>query len=566
MTSSEPEPTTDPSRGPGQPGGGAATRAEGSPGWAWVVGGALAGVLGIFVAAWSTALLTTRADPVEAMAELIIQITPGSAANAAVSATGSLDKPLLIGGITAVAIGAIAYAGWLLRRTPTISTLLVLLLTTLAGGAVIARDGASITGLAPVALGAMTWLFALRILTNPLARADVAAARSAGRAAGGSGGSGGSAAGPGQRRRGAVDGGRRSFLARAGFAVLAATGLGIVSTAAAAERSRTDRVRRVLGQTLKSRAKVTEGAVPAGADLGVEGVGPWRVPNRDFYRIDTAIVLPEVSVEEWSLRIHGMVDREITLTYDDLTSGRFGETVQEWVTIACVSNEVGGELIGNAWWSGVRIAPILEQLGISPDADAVLQTSVDGWNCATPLEAVTDERSSMLAYAMNGEALPVEHGFPVRMIVPGLYGYVSATKWITDIEVTRFDQVEAFWTQRGWSAKGPIKTMSRVDVPRSNDRVPAGEVALGGFAWAQGTGIERVEYQVDGGAWTAAELGQVPGVDTWVQWSGSVSVEPGEHLVRVRATDRSGYTQTRVVKDNFPDGATGWDAHPFTAT
>ncbi|QWC83923.1 molybdopterin-dependent oxidoreductase [Nocardioidaceae bacterium] len=528
-----------------------------APAWPWLVAGALAGVLGLFVATWATSALTARASPVEAMAELAIELTPGQAAVAAVEATGSLDKPLLIGGIVLVAVGACAYAGLLRRRSGGLSSGLLAALGVLAGIAVVARDGASLTALAPVALGLMTWLFALTVLTNPLARAE--AARRGG--AGGAGGAGG-----GRRRLVAHDGGRRSFLARAGLAVLAATGLGIGSTSAAQDRRQVDRVRRSLTRTLRATADVTRGTVPAGAELPLEGLGPWRVPNQDFYRIDTAIVLPEVRIEDWSLRIHGMVDREVTLSFDDLTSGRFGDAFEDWVTIACVSNPVGGELIGNAWWSGVRIAPILAELGVSADADAVLQTSVDGWNCATPLEALTDDRSALLAYAMNGEPLPVEHGFPVRMIVPGLYGYVSATKWITDIEVTRFDAVEAFWTERGWDERGPIKTMSRIDVPRSGAEVSAGEVGLGGVAWAQGTGIERVEYQLDGGPWREAELGAVPGVDTWVQWSARESVEPGEHDVRVRATDSSGYTQTRVMKDNFPDGATGWDGLSFTAT
>jgi hypothetical protein len=230
-----------------------------------------------------------------------------------------------------------------------------------------------------------------------------------------------------------------------------------------------------------------------------------------------------------------------------------------------VSNEVGGDLIGNAYWSGVLIRDILAMARPSADADAVLQTSRDGWTCGTPLTALTDDRNAMLAVGMNGKALPIDHGFPVRMVVPGLYGYVSATKWLVDLEVTRFDQFDAYWTERGWSEKGPVKTQSRIDVPRGGT-VPAGTIRVGGSAWAQHTGIDRVEFQLDGGPWKQAELGGVPDLDTWVQWAGSVEVDKGNHTLVVRATDKSGSTQTSVRADVVPDGATGWHSVSFRAT
>ena len=258
-----------------------------------------------------------------------------------------------------------------------------------------------------------------------------------------------------------------------------------------------------------------------------------------------------------------MVDREITLTYDDLLARQMTEA---WVTLCCVSNPVGGDLIGNAWWSGVRIADVLAEAGVSPDADAVRQTSQDGWNCGTPIEALTDDRNALLAVAMNGRPLPVDHGFPVRMVVPGLYGFVSATKWVVDLEVTRFDRFTAYWTERGWSARGPVKTQSRIEVPRNGSEVPAGVVRVGGHAWAQHTGIDKVEVRVDGDAWQPAELGGVPGNDTWVQWAASLDVPPGSHTLAVRATDRSGYTQTAARADGVPDGATGWHTIDFSTT
>jgi DMSO/TMAO reductase YedYZ molybdopterin-dependent catalytic subunit len=257
-----------------------------------------------------------------------------------------------------------------------------------------------------------------------------------------------------------------------------------------------------------------------------------------------------------------MVDRELTLTYEDLLDR---ELTEDWVTLCCVSNEVGGDLIGNAWWSGVRIADVLAEAGVRPGADAVLQTSDDGWTCGTPLEVLTDDRNALLAIAMNGEPLPLEHGFPVRMVVPGLYGFVSATKWLVELEVTRFEDFTAYWTSRGWAEQAPVRTQSRIDVPRPGADVAAGTVRVGGVAWAQQTGIERVEYRLDGSPWTEAEVGRVPNVDTWVQWSASVEVSPGDHRLAVRATDRSGYTQTGAQRDVVPDGATGWHAVEFRA-
>ena len=278
-------------------------------------------------------------------------------------------------------------------------------------------------------------------------------------------------------------------------------------------------------------------------------------PNDAFYRIDTALAVPAVEPETWQLRIHGLVDRELVLTYQDLVDR---ELTEAWITLNCVSNEVGGDLIGNAWWSGVRIADLLRAAGVQEGADAVLQTSDDGWTCGTPLSALTDERNAMLAVAMNGRPLPIEHGFPVRTIVPGLYGYVSACKWVVDLKVTRFAEIEAYWTERGWSELGPVKIASRIDV--------AERTRIAGVAWAQGTGIEGVEVSIDGGDWVPASLARVPNVDTWVQWVLAVDLEPGEHVAQVRATDRDGLVQTGEEQDPVPDGATGWHTVTFTAS
>jgi DMSO/TMAO reductase YedYZ molybdopterin-dependent catalytic subunit len=308
---------------------------------------------------------------------------------------------------------------------------------------------------------------------------------------------------------------------------------------------------------------VTRPKIPAGTEVGLDGISPWETSANRFYRIDTTLAPPAITPQDWSLRIHGMVDHEITLTYDDLLARR---RTQAWVTLNCVSNTVGGPLIGNAWWSGVRLKDLLDQAGIQSGADALKQTSDDGWTCGTPISAVTDGRDAMLAIAMNGEPLLIEHGFPVRTIVPGLYGYVSACKWVRDIEVTTFDSFTAYWTSRGWSAKGPVKLASRIDVPRDGHSVSAGQVRVGGAAWQQDIGIKAVEVQLDAGAWQPATLGRAELDDAWVQWDATLDVSSGDHQLRVRATNKDGQVQTAVHAAPAPNGASGWHTISFSAS
>ncbi|MEI7714467.1 MAG: molybdopterin-dependent oxidoreductase, partial [Mycobacterium sp.] len=285
------------------------------------------------------------------------------------------------------------------------------------------------------------------------------------------------------------------------------------------------------------------------------GLPSFITSNADFYRIDTALRAPQLSRADWKLRIHGMVDREVTFAFADLA--RF-EPVQKVVTLMCVSNPVGGNLISNATWTGYRVRDLLREAGIHGDADMVLSTSVDGFTVGTPVEALTDDRDSMLAIGMNGVPLPAEHGYPARLVVPGLYGYVSATKWVVDLELTRFDRAHAYWTNLGWSAKAPIKTGSRIDVPREGSRVAAGTVTIGGVAWAQHRGIKGVEVRVDDGPWQSARLGAAYSNDTWRLWTFDWQAAPGRHRLTARATDNTGAAQTGDVHDPAPDGATGW--------
>ncbi|MFI6066439.1 molybdopterin-dependent oxidoreductase [Micromonospora sp. NPDC051227] len=302
-------------------------------------------------------------------------------------------------------------------------------------------------------------------------------------------------------------------------------------------------------------------AVPAGADLSLTQLAPYVTPNFGFYRIDTALVVPQVDPDTWRLRIHGRVGRERTYSYADLLARPL---VERYVTLACVSNEVGGDLIGNALWLGVPLRELLDEVEPDDDADQVVGRSVDGWTCGTPTAALRDGRDALLAVGMNGEPLPVEHGFPVRVVVPGLYGYVSACKWVTELELTRFADFDAYWVPRGWSAQGPIKTQSRIDTPRGRNRLTAGPVTVAGVAWAQHRGIRRVEVRVDDGPWQEAALAPTVSVDTWVQWSWRWDATPGEHRLQVRATDATGETQTERTQDVVPDGATGW--HTITVT
>ncbi|MEU4770422.1 molybdopterin-dependent oxidoreductase [Micromonospora sp. NPDC023644] len=302
-------------------------------------------------------------------------------------------------------------------------------------------------------------------------------------------------------------------------------------------------------------------AVPAGADLSLTQLAPYVTPNFGFYRIDTALVVPQVDPETWRLRIHGRVRNEIELSLADLLARPM---VERYVTLACVSNEVGGDLVGNARWLGVPIRELLDEAGPEEGADQVVGRSVDGWTCGTPTAVLRDGRDALLAVGMNGEPLPVEHGFPARMVVPGLYGYVSACKWVTELELTSFADFDAYWVPRGWSAQGPVKTQSRIDTPRPRNRLTAGAVTVAGVAWAQHRGIRRVEVRVDDGPWREAELAAVVSVDTWVQWSWRWDATPGEHTLSVRATDATGETQTGRRQAVAPDGATGW--HRVTVT
>jgi DMSO/TMAO reductase YedYZ molybdopterin-dependent catalytic subunit len=296
--------------------------------------------------------------------------------------------------------------------------------------------------------------------------------------------------------------------------------------------------------------------LPPAVHPDVPGLGPFFTPNSKFYRVDTALAVPQVDPKSWKLKIHGMVDRPMEITFDELLSYSFEE---HDMTLTCVSNPVGGSYCGTARWLGTPLAPLLRRAGVQSGTDMILSTSTDGMTIGSPVEAVLDGRQAMLAIAMNGEALPTEHGFPCRMLVPGLYGYVSATKWLTDLKLTTFASDDAYWTLSGYSPQAPVKTASRIDVPSSGAKVPAGTVVLAGTAWATHRGIAAVEVQIDNGPWLETMLATSDTPDTWRQWSYRWANAPkGSHMVKVRATDGTGTIQTSAVQDVLPNGATGY--------
>lgn len=290
------------------------------------------------------------------------------------------------------------------------------------------------------------------------------------------------------------------------------------------------------------------------AGIEVPGAAPFFTPNGSFYRVDTAVEVPQVAADGWTLRVTGMVEREVEITFAELARRPL---VEQDITLTCVSNTVGGKLVGTARWLGLPLRDLLDEAGIDPTADQVVGRSVDGYTCGFPIAAL-DGRPALLAIGMNGEPLPIAHGFPARLVIAGLYGYVSATKWITELEVTRFDRFDQYWVERGWDDRAPIKTMSRIDTPRSLTRLQPGPNVIAGVAWAQTVGIARVELSVDDGAWVEAELAVEQTVDTWRQWRLAWDAVPGRHRITVRATDARGRLQTEERAEPFPNGASGW--------
>ncbi|HWM58455.1 MAG TPA: molybdopterin-dependent oxidoreductase [Pseudonocardia sp.] len=509
---------------------------------------ALVGLLAVVAALGAGQLVAGVVSPVSApflaVGDAVIRLAPQPVVEFAKDAFGTADKPVLLSGMAVVLAGIAAVAGLVSRRRPEPGTAVITALGLAGCAAVIfAPAFTAVDLLAPVvALGVGVAVF--RVLHRLAARA-LPDHRPAGPDPAGGGGMS-----------------RRGMLVGSSVAVGALSLGGAAGGLALGNRVRDSRR---AAADLLGRAAVVERApaVPPGADFADLGTPSMITSNADFYRIDTALRIPTGSAADWSLRIHGMTERELTLTYPELLARPL---VERTITLACVSNPVGGDLISTATFTGVELRDVLLQAGVRPGAEQLLSTSSDGWTAGTPVQVVLEpDRGALLAVGMNGEPLPPEHGFPVRMVVPGLYGYVSATKWLTDIEVTTFDAAHAYWVDRGWAERAPIKTQSRIDRPRGFATVPTGRFTVAGIAWAQHTGIAAVQVRVDGGPWQQAELATEVNRDTWRMWKLDVDVAPGSHTVQSRAVDRSGATQVETRADPVPDGATGWPAVVFTA-
>jgi DMSO/TMAO reductase YedYZ molybdopterin-dependent catalytic subunit len=471
-------------------------------------------------------------SPFVAVGNSAIDLTPAGLTDFAIRAFGEQDKLVLQLGMAVVLLAVAAFAGLLSRRRRWPGVGLAVVLGVLGVAAVLARPDLGQLGvLAPLAslvAGAAVfgWLHGLALT----AMSDV---------------------------RAGASGSRRRFLrASAGVAV----GAGVLGGAGQLFAVRTDveGSRSALGPLVADDAAP---AVPAGADF--PGTPRFITSNRDFYRVDTALTVPRLRAQDWRLRIHGLVGAEVQLDFADVRSRRL---VARPVTLTCVSNEVGGPYVSTANFIGVPIRELLLEAGVKPGSDQLMSTSVDGFTAGTPVDALLDERrGALLAIGMNDEPLPIEHGFPARMVVPGLYGYVSATKWVVDMELTTFDAKQGYWVPRGWAAHAPIKTQSRIDNPRAQSTVPAGQCAVAGVAWAQTVGIDTVEVRVDGGPWQRAELATEVSVNTWRMWRATVELARGEHRLECRATDRAGFPQTGQRAAPAPDGATGWHSVVCTA-
>jgi DMSO/TMAO reductase YedYZ molybdopterin-dependent catalytic subunit len=505
---------------------------------------AAAGVLAVGVAIGvgelAAGTMPSVPSPLDAVAQALIPRFPPVLTSWAIETLGTANRVALLVGTLVVAGDLGALLGVASRRRPTLAVAGFALAGVAAALASAAEAGASVAGASVTAvLAVLAGLATLRAL---LRRAPSGASPPS--------------SGPSSDRRSSPTApvhSRRSFLTAA-----AGAGTAAVVTLAIGRYALGGRVGLVdpAQVTLPPPARALPAATGAQRLPGPEGISPLFTPTEEFFRIDTALRVPQVDPATWELRVHGLVEEELRITYDELLAMPLEEFD---ITLQCVSNEVGGDLIGTARWTGVRLAALLERAGIGSEAGQVVGRSVDGFEAGFPIEAVTDGRDAIVAVAMNGAPLPTRHGFPARLVVPGLYGYVSATKWLAEIELTTWEGFDGYWVPRGWAKEGPVKTSSRIDVPRTGQELPPGRTVVAGVAWAPPTrGVRRVEVQVDDGPWEQAETSAPLSADTWVQWRAEVDLPPGSPALRVRAVDDTGDEQSAGPRSPAPDGAEGW--------
>ena len=478
-----------------------------------------------------------RADARTAIGSVAVDLTPGPIKEWAIQTLGSLDKVFLAVVVLVVIAAIAAIAGTLETRRRPLGSAAIAAAGVLGCVAVLSRPGATALDTIPTVVGAACGVAALRLLTHRFRP------------------------GPGDPEDSAdhdePDAGRRRLI------VFGLLGFGVVSGVVGAVITRL--VHSVAAErNTFALPRPRTSAPPIPPEVQPKGVAlpSFVTASAEFYRVDTALIVPQLSHGDWRLHIHGMVDREATYSFDDLARFDLVETV---TTLTCVSNPVGGKLISTGIWTGYRVADLLAAAGVHADADMMLSTSIDGFTAGTPVDALTDGRAALLAVGLNGQPLPIEHGYPARLVVPGLYGYVSATKWVVEMELTRFDRAQAYWTRQGWAPRAPIKTESRIDVPKGGQKVPMGPVVFGGVAWAQNRGVRAVEVRIDDGVWQPAQQGASYSNETWRLWSFPWEAKsPGKHAITVRATDNTGAVQTADRVGAVPDGATGWHTVDFT--
>ncbi|OMB97612.1 molybdopterin-dependent oxidoreductase [Mycobacterium colombiense] len=478
-----------------------------------------------------------RADARAAIGSVAVDLTPGPIKEWAIQTLGSLDKLFVAVAVLVVIATIAAIAGTLETQRRPLGSAMVGGAGVLGCIAVLSRQGATALDTIPTVAGAACGVATLRVLTRRFwpALGD-----------------------PGDRAdHDEPDAGRRKLI------MLGLLGFGVASGVAGAVITRlVHSVAADRNSFTLPRPRISAPPIPTDVQPNAVALPSFVTAGADFYRVDTALSVPQLSHGDWRLRIHGMVDHEATYSFEDLARFDVVETV---TTLTCVSNPVGGPLISTGVWTGYRVADLLAAAGVHADADMVLSTSIDGFTAGTPVQALTDGRDALLAVGLNGQPLPIEHGYPARLVVPGLYGYVSATKWVVEMELTRFDRAEAYWTRQGWAPRAPIKTESRIDVPKGGQKVPMGPVVFGGVAWAQNRGVRAVEVLIDDGGWQPAQQGASYSNDTWRLWSFPWQAKnPGRHTITVRATDNTGGTQTADQVGTVPDGATGWHTVDFT--
>jgi DMSO/TMAO reductase YedYZ molybdopterin-dependent catalytic subunit len=507
---------------------------------AGAVTGVLAAGTALGVAMLVSAFIRPQASPVIAVGGQVINLTPTPVKVFAVARFGAYDKTMLLGGMYVVIALLAMVVGVLARRKLLVGVIGIGAFGALGAFVAIIQPGSRTTDAIPALIGGVAGVAVIIALVNWPAPDSLAMADDWDTDHEFS-----PAAGPGR-----ID--RRKFLVAGSATAAVAAGSAVGGQILTNQRFNANASRAAVKLTAPAKKAP---ALAKQADFNIPGLSPFYTPNASFYRVDTALVVPQVTTQQWSLRVHGMAGRELTLSFNDLLHMPM---VERDITIMCVSDAVQGSYIGNARWQGVLLSDVLRQARVQSGVSMLATTDVNGMTIGVPSEIALDGRDTMLAVGMNGVPLPQEHGFPVRLIVPGLYGFCSATKWITDMELTTMGAFTPYWVHRGWTLNSPVKTESRIDTPRTGSSLQAGKVMIAGVAWAQHKGVEQVEVAIDGGAWTKATLAAQDTIDTWRQWFVPWQATAGQHTLQVRATDRTGYTQTPAKRGVYPNGATGY--------